>query len=71
MDWTGIGGIIAAVAVGAWRGIDKYREYKKTKLAGLDSNPDRCEKHEIRLAVIEQRLEQIESDLREIKARMK
>ena len=55
------------VAVLAWV---KYREKRLTKAAGLSGNPERCEQHSIKLAVIEGRLERIERDIEEIKGRL-
>ena len=55
------------VAVLAWV---KYREKRLTKAAGLSGNPERCEQHSIKLAVIEGRLERIERDIEDIKGRL-
>jgi len=41
-----------------------------TKAAGLSNNPERCEQHSIKIAVIEGRLERIEKDIEEIKGKL-
>ena len=47
----------------------KAKERALTKDKGLEANPERCEQHAIRLAVIEERLERIETDIAEIKGK--
>lgn len=56
------------VAVLAWA---KIKERKLARAAGLLANPERCEQHQTRLAVIEERLDTIEEDIKEIKGKLK
>jgi hypothetical protein len=55
------------VAVLAWA---KVRERRMTRAAGLSNNPERCEQHSIKIALIEQRLDRIERDIAEIIKRL-
>jgi len=55
------------VAILAWA---KVRERRLTKAAGLSNNPERCEQHSIKIAVIEERLDRIERDIAEIIKRL-
>ena len=52
----------------AW---NKIRDMKLEKDKGLPPNPERCEVHQTKIAVIEQRLEAIEEDIKEIKGKLK
>jgi len=58
---------LIVVAVIAWA---KVKERKLAKAAGLLANPERCEQHQTRLAVIEERLDTIEEDIKEIKEKL-
>jgi uncharacterized protein YaeQ len=58
---------LVLVVILAWV---KYREKRLTKAAGLSNNPERCEQHSIKIAVIEGRLERIEKDIEEIKGKL-
>ncbi|MCJ7828619.1 MAG: hypothetical protein MUP81_02630 [Dehalococcoidia bacterium] len=58
-------GTIAFALTAYW----KMKEKALTRDKGLDANPERCEQHAIRLAVIEERLERIETDIAEIKGK--
>jgi hypothetical protein len=58
---------LVLVALLAWA---KLRERRMTKAAGLSNNPERCEIHQTKIAVIEQRLKRIERDIEEIKGRL-
>jgi hypothetical protein len=58
---------LVLVAVLAWV---KYREKRLTKAAGLSGNPERCEQHSIKLAVIDGRLARVERDIEEIKGKL-
>ena len=57
-----IGQAVAIVIVAVVVALDKLKE-RKAKKKGLGGNPERCEKHAIRLAVIEERLDHIETDI--------
>ena len=59
---------LVLVVILAWV---KYREKKLTKAAGLIDNPERCEQHQTKIAVIEERLDHIEDDIKEIKGKLK
>jgi len=59
-------GAIAFALITYWR----MKERALSKEKGLDANPERCEQHSIKLAVIEGRLERIERDIEEIKGRL-
>ena len=63
MDWTGIGGIVAALAVGAWRFIDKHFEKKRTREYGLSENPARCLEHT-------RAINELKADVKAIKAHL-
>jgi hypothetical protein len=58
---------LVLVAILAWA---KVRERRLTKAAGLSNNPERCEQHSIKIAVIEERLDRIERDIAEIIKRL-
>jgi hypothetical protein len=58
---------LVLVAILSWV---KYREKRFTKAAGLSGNPERCEQHSTKLALMEQRLGRIERDIEEIKGRL-
>lgn len=70
MDWTGIGGIVAALAVGIWRGLDKWAEHKKVKAAGLNDNPIRCQEHQARLEKLDEKLGALEQRAARLETRM-
>ena len=40
--WTGIGGMVAALGVGIWHGVEKYSDYRKRRDHDLEPNPERC-----------------------------
>ena len=60
-------GIMAFALVTYW----KLRERSLARERGLDENPQRCEQHQTAIAVIEERLDTIEEDIKEIKDKLK
>jgi hypothetical protein len=63
---VGIVAILTALFV-TW---NKVRDLKIEKEQELLPNPERCGIHQTKIAVIEQRLENIEQDIEEIKRRL-
>jgi ABC-type xylose transport system permease subunit len=58
---------LVLVAILAWA---KVRERRMTKAAGLENNPERCEIHSVKIAVIIERLDRIDRDITEIIKRL-
>ncbi len=73
IPWEAIGEVVTGVAAGTalgWRLYDGWKEKKLTKEYELKDNPDRCREHGEAIARLDERVKNVEGDIREINRKL-
>ena len=70
VDWAQVGVGAVAGATFLWKVLDDVRDRRLRKKYNLKENPTRCQEHGEAIARLDERLKDVEEDVREIRNRL-